>query len=1727
MMSNGSGRKNRSYRQRSLSSSSFSSISAVPLLMDTKQIYSSAVPSFLEVKPGLEVPPRAPVEEADAAGGRGSQSVLKRVSSFNLMSRLPSQTQLSIGSSASVLSLRDSSFLASGDTGTNNTPLNRENSEGSEHEGLWTASMQESASSSSTLKPNWRLRDRMKTVGVALVLALNAGTDPPDIIKPNPCAKLQCWMDPSSVSRAKAATDIAERLQAQYEKWQQQRSARALRYRRLHDPTVEDVRALCLWLRKQAREERVLFHYNGHGVPRPTPNGEIWVFDKNHTEYIPLSVTDLRQWLGKPTIIILDCSGAGVLLPFLTRPMTENSPPNTPQQQQPGGGTPTRNASFHTNSNNTNKTDMDTAASNWVKDTIVLCPTAEGESLPMHPDYPADIFTSCLTTPMKIALRWFVRNNQHSMGRLDPESVDSIPGQPNDRKTPMGELNWIFTAVTDSIAWDVLPKPLFQRLFRQDLLLASMFRNFLLADRILRSLNCTPQSYPPLPQGVADHPLWQAWDLACETCLFGLIQDGILQPMMLQPKRPTHHHNNSSGIPSMSSSASPMINTPPTPNMMTQTLLPQPMLHSTPVPQASSASSPFFSEQLRAFEVWLEYASIHQDRLEELDSPQQLPVLLQVMLSQVYRTRALELLRRFLALGPWAVNLALSLGIFPYVMKLLTSSEYKSLLVDIWASILLFDPSCKTDLVKDGAIPHFIQPLTAWSEDDPAASAKQRTFAAFLLAATCHQFPKAQVECIRQNLHGRCCSLISSYVQMKKQIDENGYETLNSQLMPSANREWICICMGNIIQSNPITQLEAYKSNVHSCLISRLKGDDAGTVRAASAFALGCLIEHSPDAAPTNPSPLNLGASGLPPPTFKPPNAGGIMQQQMMQQGLGGQQQRTPGGMSTVPSVLTASTVLSPGLQGRQHQQQVRQPGAISHQLQLQQLQPLQPQLQPQMQGLTPQLQAGGHPSMLSPIGAPSRGLRLGGQQLSSGVPFLPQQGMFSPPKSGSLGGLGAGTPLSPEGNTSFMGMQLGNSMQSLLPQFEQHQTTRAVYEDRQRTGLDLSVSEALCEALDDGSALVRHEAAMALCNFVEKYIEAFLVVAEESIEESKETEAQSVTTIPRGFDRMALDRLAVCWKALKGLQDRETHPNVAKIAKTLVSLVNEQLMDLRLKSNKELSLQEKKLHGIEEEAVGNDMDSPKSARSPLPSPPKMASPQMTKSDGPHHPLQPSKSSELLRIISPGRIASVNDGRGSSLSGLVNALEISSPEKGKRDYIFPKSTFYSWKVETFQDNIENAEEKELEDLDPLHPEGALLAYQEGRNLTVLHKARKLAKYFEGLRPKKSAMRENRGPFMDSTMEDSEDEEVEAQYLKLKSALNLEESKVFKNKGHKMTSMLKFHSYEDVLMVCDDQDSVSFWDYEKGNRALCFKNGNPKNTRMTAAFWINESSRSLFFVGCDDGSARIWDGTLERNGYVASEGPSLLSTFDAAPDIGEGGPGGSGLFCEWQQHSNKLIAGGNSKYIRCWDLETEKCARTLPTDTDACVTTLCTAWDYELEISVSGSMGMGPNTVVAGHSDGSLKLFDIRSPTGTLPADGRRRTPRKDKYVQHSSWIVELSLVSYNGRAELVSGSLDGELRTWDLRMSGSLRTVQVQRGMTALSVHKQIPLVAAGSHTKFIQLANLEGDGLQVIRQYDELHKQKLDPISCLEFHKHKMVLAAGTTESLVSIYKLKHRPSI
>jgi hypothetical protein len=386
----------------------------------------------------------------------------------------------------------------------------------------------------------------------------------------------------------------------------------------------------------------------------------------------------------------------------------------------------------------------------------------------------------------------------------------------------------------------------FQKLFRQDLLLASLFRNFLLAERVMHSLNCTPVSHPPLPS-TRQHPLWASWDLAVEICLSQLFPVNVFSHVEKAPSSPPSpvwlasqlpppldipaaataaqlqqaqgggvpqvhgfevgqrvmHHMRGIGVvvpvadgeddkrvhvtyeqdgkthrydetslasgrlvpvgqppaalqPQPGETAAPPVDPQQAYNQQRQqqynqqmflmqqqqaqkeeqqkhhakqmALLQQQQLvaqqqlrqqqgaqlvrpgqigghrnyqgpsalsqvHArvaqahqerggTATPEDESVlaqglpSSSFFTEQLTAFEVWLQFGGCdggHAGGHDGSCGPEQLPIVLQVLLSQVHRLRALELLKRFVDLGPWACNRALTVGIFPYVLKLLAS----------------------------------------------------------------------------------------------------------------------------------------------------------------------------------------------------------------------------------------------------------------------------------------------------------------------------------------------------------------------------------------------------------------------------------------------------------------------------------------------------------------------------------------------------------------------------------------------------------------------------------------------------------------------------------------------------------------------------------------------------------------------------------------------------------------------------------------------------------------------------------------------------------------------------------------------------------------------------------------------------------------------------------------------------------------------------------------------
>ncbi|KAJ5492588.1 Target of rapamycin complex 1 subunit mip1 [Penicillium diatomitis] len=568
----------------------------------------------------------------------------------------------------------------------------------------------------------WRMKDRLKTVSAALAIS-------------NPTSKLECWVDPTSTTAGaqnKIMEQIGKKLQEQYETL----SLRT-RYKQYLDPSVDETKKFCMSLRRNAKDERVLLHYNGHGVPLPTASGEIWVFNKNYTQYIPVPLYDLQSWLAGPSLFVFDVSHAGNIVHNFHNFVEKHEKENAEAK----------------------KRDLNAVVQNY-SDCILLAACQKDESLPTNPDLPADLFTCCLTTPIEIALRFFILQNPL---RSDL-SIDDfrVPGRLQDRRSPLGELNWIFTAITDTIAWNTLPRALFKKLFRQDLMVAALFRNFLLSERIMRTYKCHPISSPELPK-THDHALWKSWDLAVEMVLSQL-------PALID--------------------------------------------HDEGRRQYEYQHSLFFAEQLTAFEVYLSSGPT------EKNPPDQLPIVLQVLLSQAHRLRALILLSKFLDLGPWAVHLALSIGIFPYVVKLLQSAaqELKPVMVFIWARIMAVDNTVQMDLLKDNGIHYFISILNPSSPIPVGNASEHRAMCAFIVSLFCKNYPQGQNVCLSGDLFDSCLKHLGD---------------VENPLL----RQWSCLCLSMLWRDFP----EAKWMGIRCAATTRLcelNFDPVPEVRAAMLHAV-------------------------------------------------------------------------------------------------------------------------------------------------------------------------------------------------------------------------------------------------------------------------------------------------------------------------------------------------------------------------------------------------------------------------------------------------------------------------------------------------------------------------------------------------------------------------------------------------------------------------------------------------------------------------------------------------------------------------------------------------------------------------------------------------------------------------------------------------------------------------------------------------------------------------
>ena len=254
-------------------------------------------------------------------------------------------------------------------------------------------------------------------------------------------------------------------------------------------PTIDKLSNVST-IRRDIQGGRILFHYIGYGFN--TIGEDIYALDKKSNKFIQYPLKNLFENLKPPAWFIFDCSNAAAALHALKR-----------TQEQKNGN---------------DKIDW----SDW----FCFCATNVNEKLPSDPHLPRDFLTSCLLTPTRTAVLCHILQYYRTTLVKDNFPLRDLDGRllgienQNKEPTPLHKsLQKTLDSITDAIAADVLPVETYKKLFRADPLTTKLFRNYLLAQYLLRPFQIHPVSVPSLPD-LSVHPLWQQWRATVDMAVF-------------------------------------------------------------------------------------------------------------------------------------------------------------------------------------------------------------------------------------------------------------------------------------------------------------------------------------------------------------------------------------------------------------------------------------------------------------------------------------------------------------------------------------------------------------------------------------------------------------------------------------------------------------------------------------------------------------------------------------------------------------------------------------------------------------------------------------------------------------------------------------------------------------------------------------------------------------------------------------------------------------------------------------------------------------------------------------------------------------------------------------------------------------------------------------------------------------------------------------------------------
>ncbi|KAK8848247.1 hypothetical protein M9Y10_019303 [Tritrichomonas musculus] len=273
-------------------------------------------------------------------------------------------------------------------------------------------------------------------------------------------------------------------------------------------------------VRREVPSGRILFHYIGYGFP-DIGKKNIWCSERRSREFVPFKLETLFERLHPPTWYIFDCNNASVVIKEFketAQRLTDASILHRHRQMSQYDNIQTQSKSFSQGVPNDILLNSSDSGIDW-NDWFCICASSADEELPDDPRLPRDFLTSTVLTPIKMAaichmLQFYRLNLVNPSFPLDPPCSHLW----NEKSPEAAKLAHALTAITDGIASDSLSPELYHKLFRCDMLAASLFRHFLLAQYLLRPYRVHPVSYPEIPD-LSMHPMWRQWAILLDTAI--------------------------------------------------------------------------------------------------------------------------------------------------------------------------------------------------------------------------------------------------------------------------------------------------------------------------------------------------------------------------------------------------------------------------------------------------------------------------------------------------------------------------------------------------------------------------------------------------------------------------------------------------------------------------------------------------------------------------------------------------------------------------------------------------------------------------------------------------------------------------------------------------------------------------------------------------------------------------------------------------------------------------------------------------------------------------------------------------------------------------------------------------------------------------------------------------------------------------------------------------------